>query len=262
MPIVDVKKPGQFCWVELATTDQSAAKKYYQSLFGWTSDDVPMGPDAFYTMFKLNGHDAAACYALRPDQLERGVPVHWSLFISTNNTDESAKRATELGANIILPPFDVMGAGRMAVMHDPTGAVFSLWQAAESTAHLVKGEEGAFCWADLLTKDREKAVAFYTALFGWTIEKEDESPAHGYYHIKSGEDYIGGMPPSESLPPGTHTHWSVYFQTSDCAAKTAQAVSLGGRAFVSNMKIEGAGTMSVVADPQYGTFCIFESSRK
>jgi len=258
MPIVDAKQPGQFCWVELATTDQPAAKKFYQSLFGWTADDVPMGPDSLYTMFKLNGQDAGACYALRPDQLERGVPVHWSLYVSTRNTDESTKRAADLGGNVILPPFDVMGAGRMAVLHDPTGAVFSLWQAAESTAHLVKNEEGAFCWADLLTRDREKAGAFYTGLFGWTIEKEGD----GYYHIKNGDHPIGGMPPSQSLPAGTHTHWSIYFHTEDCVAKTERAKSLGARIFMPSTTIEKVGTMSVVEDPQGATFCIFQPARR
>ncbi len=262
MPSVDVHKPGSFCWIELATTDQAAGKKFYEQLFGWTSEDVPMGPNEFYTMFKLNGRDVAAGYQLRPDQLQRGVPVHWSLYISVENADAAAKRATELGATVLAGPFDVSTAGRMAVLHDPTGAVFSIWQPREHSGILVKEEEGAFCWADLLTTNREKAVGFYTRLFGWTIQKEENNPDDGYYHIKNGEDFIGGMPPSEMLPPGTHTHWSVYFQTADCAAKTAQAESLSGRVLVSNMAIQGAGIMSVIEDPQLGTFCLFESMRK
>ena len=261
MTTLESNKPGSFCWIELATTDQPAAKNFYQQLFGWTADDVPMGPGAVYTMFKLKGNDAGACYALRPDQRERGVPVHWSLYVATQNTDASTKRAAELGANVILPPFDVMGAGRMSVLHDPTGAVFSLWQAAQDTANMVKNEEGAFCWADLLTKDRDRAGDFYTALFGWAIDKEGAAH-HDYYHIRSGSDHIGGMPaPSQQLP-GTTTHWSIYFMTADCAKKTALAKSLGAKVILANRKTENVGTLSIVEDPQGATFCLFESARK
>jgi predicted enzyme related to lactoylglutathione lyase len=257
MTTVSAPTPGSFCWIELATSDQPAAKNFYQHLFGWTATDNPMGPGEIYTIFQLKERDSAAAYTLRPDQRQRGVPVHWSLYIAVADCDESAKRAAELGGTVLMPPFDVMSAGRMAVIHDPAGAVVSLWQAKQHSGVLVQNEEGAFCWADLLTRDREKAVAFYTALLGWTIEKEGD----GYYHIKNGEHHIGGMPPSQSLPPGTHTHWSIYFHTEDCVAKTSQAKALGARIYMPNMKIEGVGTMSVVEDPQGATFCLFEKAR-
>ena len=262
MPQVDVHKPGSFCWIELATTDQPAAKAFYQKLFGWTADDVPMGPGEFYTMFKLNGQDVAAGYTLRPDQRDRGVPVHWSLYVAVASADAAAKRAGELGATVLAPPFDVFEAGRMAVIQDPTGAVLSLWEAKQHTGVLVHNEEGAFCWADLLTRDRDKAVAFYTALFGWKIEKEDEDPAHAYYHIKNGEDYIGGMPPTAETDPSITPHWGIYILTADCEAKTAQAKALGANVYLPNLKMEKVGTISVVADPQGAIFSIFQTARK
>ena len=164
MPKVNVHKPGSLCWIELATTDQPSAKKFYQQLFGWTSDDMPMGPGAFYTMFKLDGSDVAAAYTLGPDQLQRGVPTHWNLYVAVANVDESAKRAEELGASVLASPFDVFDAGRMAIIQDPTGAILSLWQAKAHSGVLVNNEEGALCWADLMTRDRDKASEFYSAL--------------------------------------------------------------------------------------------------
>ena len=68
--------PGNCCWFELATSDQAAAKKFYGGLFGWTANDVPMGPGAFYTMFLLRGRKVGAAYALMPDQAQQGVPPH------------------------------------------------------------------------------------------------------------------------------------------------------------------------------------------
>jgi uncharacterized protein len=261
MPTVNVHPPGSFCWIELGTTDQQAAKQLYGQLFGWTADDMPMGPDEFYTMFKLNGLEVAACYKLRPGQVQTGVPVYWMLYMAVADVDGSAKRASELGGTVLLPPFDVFTAGRMAVIQDPTGVVFSMWQAKEHIGLRLVHEEGALCWADLLTKDRDRAAEFYSALFGWTIEKEDESH-HRYYHIKRGTEYVGGMPAPDQQLPGTTPHWSIYFQTANCEKKTALAQSLGAKPLVANMKRENVGTLSIVADPQGATFCLFESARK
>ena len=65
---------GSFCWIELSTTDQDAAKNFYTSLFGWGVVDSPMGPDDFYSMFKLDGRDTGAACTLRKEQRDEGVP--------------------------------------------------------------------------------------------------------------------------------------------------------------------------------------------
>ena len=62
-------KTGSFCWLELATTDREGAKKFYTSLFGWTADDMSMGPGMTYTMFRLGGKDVGGGYTLMKDQL-------------------------------------------------------------------------------------------------------------------------------------------------------------------------------------------------
>jgi predicted enzyme related to lactoylglutathione lyase len=83
---INKAKPGNFCWFELATSDQAAAKKFYGGLFGWTANDSPMGPDAFYTMFQHRGKNVGAAYALMPDQ--DGVPPHWGTYVAVANVDE------------------------------------------------------------------------------------------------------------------------------------------------------------------------------
>src|SRR5260370_39321019 len=117
--------PGAFSWIELGTTDQNAAKHFYTALLGWKFDDNPMGPNDFYTMFTLGGENAAAAYTLRAEQTAQGVPPHWNLYISVESADSAASKATELGASVLAGPFDVYSFGRMAVIADPTGAVFS-----------------------------------------------------------------------------------------------------------------------------------------
>jgi len=80
MPVVNEHPPGSFCWIELATVDQNAAKKFYPSLFGWSVRDHPMGPDETYTIFELEGRAAAAAYTMRPDERALGIPSHWMLY--------------------------------------------------------------------------------------------------------------------------------------------------------------------------------------
>lgn len=247
--------------MELGTTDQTAAKKFYGDLFGWTVDDAPMGPGEFYSMFKLEGKEAAAAYTLRKDQQAQGVPPHWMIYIAADNVDESARRATELGATVVAPPFDVMDVGRMAVVQDPTGAMFCLWQEKKSSGIETKNADGAFCWADLSTPDVARASEFYTKLFGWTLEKSENDPS-GYLHIKNGDEYIGGIPPAAHRDPNAPPHWLLYFETSNCDASVDKAKQNGAKVYYGPMSMENVGRFAVLADPQGAVFSVFQSARK
>ncbi len=258
MALIDKLVPGEFCWMELGTTDQNAAKHFYESLLGWKSNDFPMGPSEAYTIFNLNGRDCAAAYTLRKDQLEHHVPPHWMLYIATENADESSRRAGELGATVLAGPFDVGDKGRMSVVKDPTGAYFSLWQPKESIGIGVAGVDNAFCWADLNTPDRDGARKFYSALFGWKFEPGEGKDDSGYLHIKNGEHMIGGLPPAGMTPPGTPPHWMLYFQVADCDAAVTKLTGMGGRVYMPPTTIEGAGRMSVVTDQQGAGFSLFK----
>ncbi|MGD0696803.1 MAG: VOC family protein [Terriglobia bacterium] len=261
MPNVDKHAPGDFCWVELGTTDQTATKKFYQSLFGWSSQDFPMGPSGFYTMFNIDGRNTGAAYTLMKEMREQGVPPHWMLYIAVESADATADKAAQLGAKLLKPPMDVFDVGRMAVIQDPTGAVFCVWQAKSHSGFGIEAVDGTFCWADLNTPDRERAGEFYSKLLGWELGKEDEDPAHAYWHIKNGEKFIGGMPPAAHRPPNTPAHWLSYFQVSDCTASANKAKELGANLYMPPTTMEDVGCMSIVADPQGAVFAIFKSSR-
>jgi uncharacterized protein len=255
MPIVDKHPAGNFAWMELATTDQAAAKHFYSTLFGWTAQDFPMGPDSAYTMFSLNGRQTGAAFTV--SAAERGIPPHWQLYIAVEDADAATARAAELGAQVVHAAFDVMTFGRMAVLQDPTGAFFSVWQARDHKGMGVWGENGAMCWADLQTRDRDRAVQFYGALFGWQFDPGKGKDAGGYLHIMNGSQGIGGMPEPRSLPPGVPPHWLAYILSPDCDAQTAQAQALGGRVLMPTMTIENQLRFSIVADPQGAVFALF-----
>jgi predicted enzyme related to lactoylglutathione lyase len=260
MTNIDKHPAGSFCWIELGTTDQTAAKNFYGSIFGWTPNDNPMGPGEVYTIFKLEGRDAAAGYTLRADQRAQHVPPHWMLYIMVDNVDASAAKVPQLGGKVIVAPFDVMDAGRMAVIADPTGAYFCLWQANRSTGTQIAQVHGTLCWADLSTPDPERAKAFYSGLFGWQL-MVGEKDTSGYLHIKNGEHFIGGVPPAAHRQPGVPPHWLAYFQVDDVDATANKAKEMGAKLFLPPMSMEGVGRMSVIADPQGAVFAIFKSAR-
>jgi uncharacterized protein len=262
MPNIDKHPAGDFCWIELHTTNQAAAKDFYGSLFAWTVQDLPLGPGDYYTMFSLQGRNTGAATTLRKDQLAMGVPPHWLLYVATDNADNTAARAAELGGKVIVPVFQVMDAGRMAVLQDPTGAMFCVWLPGTHHGTGIAGVDGTLCWADLSTSDQERAGAFYSGLFGWEIMKEDENPAHAYWHIKNGEQFIGGIPPASHRDPKIPPHWEIYLQVSDCDTTAAKAKELGAKLYLLPKDFENVGRISVIADPQGAVFAIFQPPGK
>jgi len=258
MANIEKHPAGAFCWIELATTDQPAANTFYTSLFGWEANDNPMGPDEFYTMFKLHGRDAGAAYTMRKDQ--QGMPPHWGVYISVDNADDSAARAARLGATVLAPAFDVFDIGRMAVLRDPTGAVFQVWQAKKQTGIGVAGEDNALCWADLSTPDPQRGASYYSCLFGWKMEKGEHEPSY-CLHTKNGEEYMGGVPPARHRDPNAPAHWLIYFQVADVEATANKAQALGGRILMPPCKMEGVGSFAIISDPQGAVFAVFKSAR-
>ena len=257
MPQIDKHAPGTFCWVELATTDQDAAKHFYGSLFGWSIVDYPMGPGEVYTMFRLGARDAAAGYTMREAERSQGVPPHWNLYVAVEDADQAAARAVELGGKLPAGVFDVFTNGRMSVVIDPTGASFCLWQPNQTQGIGVMGENNSYCWADLITGDRMAAKQFYEKLFGWKIfpgEGKDEST---YLHIMAGEQGIAGIQPGSMHKPGVPSHWTPYFMVADADAAAAKAKELGATVYAAPMNVGEGLRIAVLADPQRAVFSLF-----
>src|SRR6266511_3846903 len=121
--------PGAFCWVGLATSDVAAAKAFYGSLFGWEAEDLEAGAVGAYATLRRGGSEVAILYRQQPQARAAGAPPHWTSYISVKDAAATAARANELGgAAVFRAPFDVLNAGRVAAIRDPTGAIVLLWQ--------------------------------------------------------------------------------------------------------------------------------------
>jgi predicted enzyme related to lactoylglutathione lyase len=250
-------KPGTFCWIELATTDNEAAKKFYTQLFGWDYVDNPMGPDMVYTMLKLNGKDVGGLYKLMSDQVAQGVPPNWLSYVSVSNADETAEKAKAAGATILKEPFDVYTIGRMAVIQDPTGAVFALWQPGTHHGSGIYNVPNSFTWNELMTTDTTVDGEFYSKLFGWTRKTENFGPLE-YTMFSNGERGAGGMlkitPEMGPIPP----NWLVYFAVDDCDAMVKKATDLGATVCKPADDIPGVGRFAILTDPQKAGFAIIK----
>ena len=256
MTPIDQHPSGAFCWIELGAADQQAGKEFYAGLFGWKVVDEPMGPDAYYTLFELEGRQVGAAYQLAA--AEAGKPPNWMLYIAVADADAAAAKAAELGAKVHNQPFEVGPNGRMAVIEDPTGAMFCIWQPKSHKGIGLRGN-GTLCWADLSTSDPARAAVFYESLFGWKLIV-DEKDSSGYLHIQNGEHMIGGIPPTGHRNPNTPSHWLPYFAVASCSASAGTAEQLGARLILPPMTMPKVGTMSVIADPQGAVFALFEGN--
>ena len=172
------------------------------------------------------------------------------------NADEVSAKAKALGGTVVKEPFDVMDVGRMAVIIDPTGAAFCIWQPGTHTGFGVKGEPNSLSWNELLTTDTTRAIDFYTKLFGWTADTH--GGAMPYTEWKNGDEHAGGMmqiqPHMGPMPP----NWGIYFAVDDCDATFQKATSLGAQACVPPIDIENVGRFATISDPQGAVFSIIK----
>jgi predicted enzyme related to lactoylglutathione lyase len=249
MPKIEKYAPGDFCWFELGTTDQEAAKPFYSAVLGWSASDAPMGPDGVYTRFLLGGESIGGGYTMRPDEVAM-TPPHWNLYVAVENADETTNLIAALGGKVIEGPFDVATFGRMAVIQDPAGVYFNIWQPKDHPGAGVAGEIGTFCWADLCTPDPDLSKHFFEGLFGWKIGPAENFPPQ-YPVIRNGEKVIGGIRPETSLPP----HWMLFFLTGDVDATVATAQEMGGAVHSAPMNM-GTVRFATLADAQGAAFSV------
>lgn len=246
-------KPGTFCWADVTTTHQEGAKAFYSGVFGWEADDRPVGDGVFYSMMRLGGKDVAAISPQPPQQRDAGVPPVWNSYVSVESADAVADRAKELGGNVHAPPFDVMEAGRMAVIQDPQGAFLLAWQPRDHVGAALVNAPGALCWNELASSNLDAGASFYGELFGWVATPFEDSP-EPYMTIKNGDAYNGGMRRLDR--EGVPSHWLVYFGADDVEAALAKVEELGGKKLSGPIDMQTA-KIGIAQDPQGAVFALY-----
>jgi hypothetical protein len=255
MAIVQKHAPGNFCWLDLGTTDSSKAKEFYIKLFGWEPRDVPMGDNSFYTMLNLQGQAAAALYELSPEMKTQGIPAHWLLYIAVESADEIAAKVPQHGGTIMGGPFDVLDVGRMVLMKDPQGAAVAAWQPKSHLGAGIIGEIGSLCWSELNTSDSLGAEKFYASVFGWDVRTGPMGAGTYTEWLVGGKSAAGMMqilPEWGPVPP----HWLAYLRVGNCEETVAKAVAMGAKNLVPPMDVPKVGRFAVIQDPQGAVFAV------
>jgi len=248
---------GAFSWVDLATTDVQGAKSFYSGLFGWDVEDMPTGDGGVYSMARLDGKYVAAVSAQREEERELGAPPHWNSYVTVEDVDATAAKVPDLGGQVFVPPFDVLDAGRMAVIADPTGAFLPLWQPRNHIGAGLVNVPGALTWNELNTPDVEKARRFYQQLLGWTFE---DFGAGEYTVIRVGDRSNGGIrQQTEEEQQTMPAFWIPYFAVEETDQAASKAGDLGATVMMPPMDVpttEGA-RIAILTDPQGAAFALF-----
>ncbi len=252
MKIVSKYPDGMFSWIDLGTTDLEAAHAFYSALFGWTPDNQPLPGGGSYTNFRIDGYTVAGAAEMDPNMKAAGVPPTWTSYVSHSDIDAVAARAAEAGGTVFFEPMDVMGHGRMAILADPTGASFGLWQPNRHIGAQVVNQPNSFVWNELQTNDPAAARAFYSKVFGWD-ERMDPS---GYLMWADDEHVLCGCMTIGEEWGETPPNWLVYFLVDDVDAAAARVTELGGVVHHGPSDAGEMGRMAVVGDPQGATFAL------
>ena len=274
MPERDGYIPGVPCWVDTSQPDPEAAVGFYSGLFGWEFEDVmPPGSEGKYFIARLRGGDVAAV-----GSIPEGAPpmAMWNTYIWVDSADETASKVRDAGGSVVMEPFDVMDAGRMAVFTDPEGAAFCVWEAKEHKGAQIVNEHGSVNFNGLNTRDVEGAKSFYGSVFGWqtlgagrrcrrcgrcratatTSSVTTPTSASRWREVGAPagfEDVVATINPIPDDQPDTPPHWSVTFAVDDADATASKASELGGKVIVPPFDAPWV-RMTVISDPQGATF--------
>ncbi len=245
---------GTPCWVDLGVDDIARAAAFYSTLFGW--DIQPGPPEAGgYSMCLKAGHAVAG---IGPKQGPPGTPPAWTVYLASDDVDQTAGKITGAGGQVLVAPMDVMDVGRMAVAADPAGAVFGVWQARSHTGMGLANEPGSVCWNENFSRDMDGNQVFYHAVFGY--EYGDMSTADfRYATLKLDGREVGGIGDlGEGSRPGPPAYWSTYFAVEDTDAAVATVTAVGGSVLREPWDTP-YGRMAAVSDDQGAAFSLMSA---
>lgn len=242
---------GAPCWADLWTGDVEGSRRFYSQLFGWTALE-PSSEFGGYWMFERDGAPTAGGMGSMGDVAADNT---WKPYFSTDDIDSTLKRAEAAGADVIGGAMPVADLGAQAVLTDPTGATFGLWQPGTFAGFRVVGEPAAPSWFELHTRDHATAVAFYRELFGYEIIPVADTDDFRYFtfRVPGTEEDLGGMMDSSRWLPKGGEHWAIYWRVDDCEKAVDRVLALGGSAR-QGPDDTPYGILATVADPAGAEF--------
>ena len=242
MSVVTENQPdGTPTWIDLGVPDLDRALDFYGALFGWQFDVAPAEYGRYTTAYLHGGRVAA----LAPSHDPTSTRYWWNVYLAAADCDATAAAVERAGGTVVEPPSDVMEQGRMAIVRDPAGGQFGLWQGRRHIGCERVNEPNALVRNDLITDQPEMTRRFYADVFGFTLDRNPDLPEFDFTFLRRPDGHeIGGI---MGVPDGAGTGWSTTFEVDDTDAAVARAVAAGGTAGPVEEMIYGK--LAQVSDP-------------
>jgi hypothetical protein len=248
---------GRFVWYDLMTTDQTAAKAFYNQLIGWGTQPWE-GGDMPYTMWTRGSDPVGGLMDLPREAADAGAPPHWLAYIAVTDVGETCDRAAELGGTVLHPATEIEGAGCFAILQDPQGAVFAVYTSDNlSTDEPQPAGIAQVSWHELATSDHEAGSEFYSDLFGWKTQEDMDMGDGWIYRIYGQPDSfpLGGMFTKPDEMPGPPM-WLYYISVPSVDEAVERVTKLGGRVLNGPMEVPGGDKIAQCMDPQGAAFAL------
>lgn len=239
--------PGIPCWAELVSNDLTASIDFYSGLLGWR----PVAGE-HSTTFQID--DRAVAGATQAES--PGRAPGWVTYISTDDIHACISATEAAGGTVAQKPTPVGTQGQIAMVTDSEGAGFALWQPGDFAGSQVVDEPGTVCWRQLMSRDTDKAIEFYSTAFGWTDQTAEVAPGITYhewsYHNRALANMVAMGP---EIPAQIPPHWSIIIEVADCAATADRCAELGGKITLPPMHVQ-IGDYAAATDPHGNPFSI------
>ncbi|MFF1919739.1 VOC family protein [Streptomyces sp. NPDC058221] len=246
---------GTPCWADATFGDIEGAKRFYGELLGWSyGDSLPEFGN--YTQAYVDGKAVAA---LMPPVPGQEVPAAWTLYLASPDAAATVAKIREHGGEVLVEPMQVGEFGTMVLARAPGGAAFGVWQAGSHEGFGARNVPGAYSWAEIFTREPEKADAFFPAVFGYGVKRlEDDAIDFTLYDLGA-DPVLGRMKMTEDFPPEVPAHLNVYFTVGDCDAAVEKAKALGAQLRFGPLTIP-FGRFAALTDPQGAPFSLIDNA--
>jgi predicted enzyme related to lactoylglutathione lyase len=219
---VDTNQPlGTPTWIDLGVRDLDRALDFYGAVFGW---EFAAGPEQYggFTLCLLRGRSVAAVFP----SADPSAPSAWVVHLATPDCDATAHRVLRAGGTVLQEPQDVLDQARTALVRDPAGATFGLWQGRRHVGCQVVNEPGSLVRNDLVTPTPEPARRFYAAVFDFTLDRNEDLPSFDFTFLRRPDGHeVGGI---MGDPAASTSAWNTTFEVAGTDAVVQRAVDAGG----------------------------------